>query len=913
MIGIKNFSIKNKLIVIQLFTAFIVLLFYGIFIIFNDLCVSRNSVISQLTSTAKLIGANSISALNFLDNEAAEEILSSLALEENIVNASIYDSDGNIFAKYAKTGYAEFAFPKTEEDLYKFKSGFVTLSEKILQDGEVIGMVSLRLDMKQFRQRIEQNILIAVIVLTVGMIIALLMSILTQRTISNPVLRLAETVREISKSGDYSVRVKKEGKDEISTLYDGFNDMLEQIHERELERDKAEAAMRESEEKFRMLFESSSDAIMLLDKDGFLDCNKETLKLFGLSRRKDLVGIHPSAMSPPYQPNGKDSATLVKRKIAEAFKKGYGKFEWVHRRKNGEDFPADVWLKSFTFKSLSVLQATVRDITERKRAEKELKKYHEHLEELVKERTNELENKTIELEQANIRLKEADRLKSEFLASMSHELRTPLNAVIGFSEILEDQTFGELNKKQAKYINNILISGRHLLQLINDILDLSKVEAGKMELETSKVNINSLLENSMIMIKEKAMKHGVKLNLNINQKILGLNILADERKLKQIVFNLLSNAVKFTPEGGSITTSAYREGKDLFINVSDTGIGIKPEDQERIFGKFEQVDSSYARQKQGTGLGLALTSQLVKLHGGRIWVESEGEGKGSSFTFVIPIKAEEQKIEVSVEPEKPLPSQQDVDDLLPLILVVEDDRQASELISHYLSEAGYAVANAFDGVQAVEMARKLKPRAITLDIMLPKKDGWDVLSELKSQPETVDIPVVIVSVVESRLFGLNLGAIEYFIKPVNKDKLIEVMQNVINKTGKETKDTTVLIIDDEPETVDLLTDMLQLQGFDVLPAYGGQEGIDLAIKKHPDVIILDLMMPEVSGFDVAQQLRANSEAMEIPILVYTAKDLTEEDRQKLDGNVQSIALKSGSGKEDLLKELEKVIKMKSKK
>ena len=511
-----------------------------------------------------------------------------------------------------------------------------------------------------------------------------------------------------------------------------------------------------------------------------------------------------------------------------------------------------------------------------------------------------------DLDVAKDEAESATKSKSDFLANMSHELRTPLNAIIGFSEILEDQTFGELNEKQTRYINNVLVSGRHLLQLINDILDLSKVEAGKLELELSGVNIKGMLENSSIMIKERAMKHGIRLDSHISQELMGLEILADERKLKQVMFNLLSNAAKFTPDGGTISIGARREREDLIISVADTGIGIKLEDQKRVFGEFEQLDTSYNRKHEGTGLGLALTRRLLELHGGRIWVESEGEGKGSTFTFVIPIKAEERKSEVSTEPEEPLPSRPDVDDSRPLVLVVEDDPQASELISLYLSEEDYAVAHAFDGEQAIQMARELRPDAITLDIELPKKGGWEVLAELKSLPETKDIPVAIVSIVENRPFGLNLGAIEYFVKPLNKEQFIEGMRGVVAKTGREAESMTVLVVDDEPQTVELLTHALQAQGFAVLQAYGGQQAIDLAIEKHPDMIILDLMMPEVSGLDVVRHLRAHSEAMDIPVLIFTAKDLTEEDRQKLESHVQAIALKSGSGKEDLLRELERL-------
>ena len=556
----------------------------------------------------------------------------------------------------------------------------------------------------------------------------------------------------------------------------------------------------------------------------------------------------------------------------------------------------------------------------------ELRKHREHLEELVEERT-------AQLSLAKEAAEAATQAKSEFLANMSHELRTPLNAIIGFSEILGDQTFGELNEKQAKYINNVLTSGRHLLQLINDILDLSKVEADKMELEPTRVNIKSLLENSLAMIKEKAMRDGIRLDSHISQELMDLDISADERKLKQIMFNLLSNAAKFTPESGSVRVSArivdcrlmiddLKKGKDvtkkqleyfnqqstiinqqyLEISVADSGIGIKPEDQERIFGEFEQLDSTYAREQEGTGLGLALTRKLVELHGGRVWVESEGEGKGSTFTFVIParklvVKTEEIKAEGLTPPSKAKKADR------PLVLVVEDDRAASELLTEYLSRAGYAVAHAFEGKQAVQMAREMRPFAITLDIILPKKNGWEVLEELKSLSETKDIPVIVVSITEDRQLGFSMGAIEWFVKPVEKNELIAALNNVSAIYGK--KDLTVLVVDDEPETVELLTDMLESEDYKVLQAYGGQEGIDLAVQKHPDAIILDLMMPEVNGFDVVQQLRANPEVREIPIIIHTGKDLTPADRQQLNSYVQAVSSKS-SGKEQLLGQLEKL-------
>jgi len=301
---------------------------------------------------------------------------------------------------------------------------------------------------------------------------------------------------------------------------------------------------------------------------------------------------------------------------------------------------------------INIIAERLGRITERKRAEEKIKEYSKNLERMVEERTDgltkaneELQREMIErkrveegLRIAKVAAEVASHTKSDFLASMSHELRTPLNAIIGFSEVLRDQYFGKLNEKQEDYVNDILESGKHLLSLINDVLDLSKIEAGRIELELSKVRLEELLENSLIMIKERCMKHGINLSLNIAQDLKGLEIMADERRLKQVIFNLLFNATKFTPDGGAITLKAGQKGEELVISVKDTGIGIPTEDQEKIFEEFYQIKGSLADKTPGTGLGLSLVKRLVEMHGGRIWVESEGVRKGSQFTFSLPIR-----------------------------------------------------------------------------------------------------------------------------------------------------------------------------------------------------------------------------------------------------------------------------------
>ncbi|MQY62688.1 MAG: PAS domain S-box protein, partial [Calditrichaeota bacterium] len=400
------------------------------------------------------------------------------------------------------------------------------------------------------------------------------------------------------------------------------------------ERKQAEEALRESQEYAKNIIDSSLDMIVAVDnKRRITEFNHAAEDAFGY-HRDEVIGKHINIL---YE-NPKEGLAVHKQTIVS----GHHVQEILNRHRNGKTFPSMISSSVLRDSSGEVVgvMGVSRDITERKLAEETLQKAHDELEMRVEERTADLAIANKQLQKAKETAEIATQAKSDFLAGMSHELRTPLNAIIGFSEILSDQTFGELNQKQLKYTNHVLTSGRHLLALINDILDLSKVEAGKMELELSTVAIGSLLEDSLVMIKEKAYIHRISLDLRIPDELSDLKFQADERKLKQIMFNLLSNAVKFTPDGGTITVEGRQEKDELVVAFSDTGIGIKHEDLERVFGEFEQIDSTHARKQQGTGLGLALTRRMVELHGGRIRAESEGEGKGSTFTFVIPVETE---------------------------------------------------------------------------------------------------------------------------------------------------------------------------------------------------------------------------------------------------------------------------------
>ena len=374
------------------------------------------------------------------------------------------------------------------------------------------------------------------------------------------------------------------------------------------------------------------------------------------------------------------------------------------------------------------------------------------------------------LRRANFDLLEANRLKSEFLSVMSHELRTPLNAIIGFSEVLMDQDDGSLSERQTRFLTNIETSGRHLLKLVNDILDLSAVGSDNAELEKEDISVPQVMEDVRKLGHPFAAQRRIWLDVKPSEALPLLH--ADAAKIKRILYNLVSNAIKFTPEGGRVTINARLRDGMVEISVTDTGIGISDEDQEKIFDYFGQVESNHARRFEGAGVGLALTKKLVEMHGGRIRVESE-LGKGSTFTIALPVtggrretdwKVAGNVMEPEVQPEAS-PNQ-------PLVLVIEDDPQTSELIGLWLEESGYRVARAFDGEQGLKLAKALRPFAVTLDILLPKLDGWDVLQELKQAPDTREIPVIIISILERSRRGLEMGAFDYFVKPVEKRALI---------------------------------------------------------------------------------------------------------------------------------------------
>ncbi|MEA2629578.1 MAG: hypothetical protein QOJ10_2038 [Chloroflexota bacterium] len=506
------------------------------------------------------------------------------------------------------------------------------------------------------------------------------------------------------------------------------------------------------------------------------------------------------------------------------------------------------------------------------------------------------------LKVANAELVDANRHKTVFLANMSHELRTPLNSILGFSELLIDSTNGQFpDATRTRFLEQIHSSGKHLLGLINDILDLSKIEAGQMELRLQTVAVAEVIGQVVSTVEPLAAKKQI--HLESEAASVG-EVRADEGKLRQMVLNLASNAIKFTPEGGTVRITAARVGDRLEIVVSDDGIGIAEQDIQRVFKEFQQVDTGIDRMQQGTGLGLSLTRSFAILHGGDVRVESE-LGKGSRFMIDLPAEAHNPDHNRSAT--NGSVAKAPVDLSRPLVIIVEDEPAAAELLTRQIERAGFRTEIARTGVDAVAMAKAHRPAAITLDIMLPDVDGWEVLTRLKGDAMTSEIPVIVVSMVDNPELGEALGALDYFVKPVEARQLIHRLSsfNIERKSGG--RQTCVLVVDDEAANRDWLKHVLEPAGFKVLVANGGQEAIDVARARKPDLVMLDLLMPEVSGFDVVEALGKNKATGGIPIMVLTAKDLTGGDMAQLNGRVTRILRRGSTGAVDLLNQLQTVL------
>jgi signal transduction histidine kinase/DNA-binding response OmpR family regulator len=543
--------------------------------------------------------------------------------------------------------------------------------------------------------------------------------------------------------------------------------------------------------------------------------------------------------------------------------------------------------------------------SQQKRATEELREHAARMEAQVYMHAQSVARASEEIAEKNRQLEMATRAKSEFLSAMSHELRTPLNAIIGFSEILKEST-ETISDDNREYIGHILESGRHLLALINDILDLSKIEAGKFEIDIEPVNLDRLLSDVVAIVREMAVANGVR--LEYRAPLQPLEILADPRRVKQIVFNLMSNALKFTRRGGTVSLEAglvdragaatglpgfargvrmplpENEFADFVqISVRDTGVGIQPEDMSRLFTPYTQIANPLSGKFRGTGLGLSMVRRLADLHGGTSSVSSE-PGVGTCFTVWLPLRG--------VRPAK-TPRLELADVAVGskrLALVVEDDKKAAMLVRIQLEAEGFRVLCTSSAEEALELAGDVTPDLITMDVLLPGISGWDLLARVKEHPNWANVPVVVISIVADRGVGASLGAASVLLKPVSHADLARELTRLgfVTSLGHETR---VLVVDDDPHSVEIMCAYLTHIGHSVLRAYGGREGVELARRFHPDLVLLDMIMPDMGGVEVVESLKSEKATASIPVVIVSAKQLDESEREQLNGQVLSVVNK----------------------
>jgi len=567
--------------------------------------------------------------------------------------------------------------------------------------------------------------------------------------------------------------------------------------------------------------------------------------------------------------------------------------EWTYVRKNGSTFPVTMSVTPLPGSDgeISGYLCVAMDITERKRAERE-----------ITEAMNAAES--------------ANRAKSTFLANMSHELRTPLNAIIGYSEMLQEDAADMNLGGLASDLKKIETAGKHLLSLINDVLDLSKIEAGKMNLVPETFNIPDLVHEIAMTVRPLVEKNANRLIINLEED--SGQIHADMTRLRQVLLNLLSNACKFT-EKGTVTLTIKREikdgksGKDVkngqdgqeWVNfiVTDTGIGMTQEQLEKVFHPFTQADDSTSRRYGGTGLGLAISKKFCQMMGGGITVISNA-GQGSTFTMSIPARVEIKSHEPVIEVTESTSAVTDISLVQPganVVLAIDDDPAVADLLHRYLKKDGLTVVSAFSAEEGLRLAREIKPIAITLDIMMPDKDGWDILKELKADSMLSKIPVIIISITDNREKGFALGIADYLIKPIDRDRLI----NVLEKFRKSQQHGDIMVVEDDLHIRELMVRILRKEGWKVIEAENGGVALEKLKEYQPQLIFLDLLMPEMDGFEFVRETQGKEAWKSIPIVIVTSKDLTQEDYRRLNSHVKTVIQKGGTGTEGLIEEIRK--------
>jgi PAS domain S-box-containing protein len=711
---------------------------------------------------------------------------------------------------------------------------------------------------------------------------------------STDLIDFFDVMDEQAQSGDLSLRSPVEPFTEVGQIANRYNQLMDSLEASETELrsyqghleelvDERTSALNESEARMGAILETASDGVVTMDGEGrVLLWNPVASELFGYDRAEML---------------GKPLTVVIPERYRQRHAAGFGRLaaggdarligssvELTGLHRDGHEFPIELSLGTWERGGERFFSGIIRDISERKVAQAEL------------EATNE------ELDAARELADAANEAKSSFLANMSHELRTPMNAILGYSEMLTEDAEDDGLDDMVADLNKINAAGKHLLSLINDVLDLSKIEAGRMDLFLETFDLHQTLD-------EVATTAQPLFGTNDNQFVLDVDdqvgtVHLDLTKVRQSLLNLLSNAAKFTNDG-TITLSVRAIERNtvpwIEMAVTDTGIGIPADKLGMVFEEFSQADESTTRDFGGTGLGLALTRQLCEMMGGGIELRSE-VGVGSTFTIALPATAEETALPLPGQSEDESTPDPSIDQTAHIgsILVIDDDPTARHLLQRILEADGHTVLVASTTEEGLDIARTAQPALITLDLLMPGIDGWSALRALKADEATQDIPVIVVSMMADRKTGISLGAIDALSKPIDRDRLLHLVHNYVTSP-----DHTILIVEDDEAARSVIERTLTDAGYSVLAAADGAEGLDMVRDHHIDLILLDLMMPVMDGFSFVAELRQDEEHATIPVIVVTAKDLTTEDLGRLEGAVETIVAKGTNLEEQLLAQIRK--------
>jgi PAS domain S-box-containing protein len=634
-----------------------------------------------------------------------------------------------------------------------------------------------------------------------------------------------------------------------------------------------EQAIQESEQRLRVIAEAAPMAVLIVTiDDGIIRyANQRFSEMFEVEG-SSVLGLRAKTLYADPQHRERFIDALTEHGHVEGM-------EMLFKRAGGEEFWALMAAQRIEFEGRPAMITGLADISDRKRMEGELHK-------------------------AIWASEQATRAKSNFVASMSHELRTPLNAIIGYSEILFEDAQSAGRESETADLRKIQDAGKHLLGLIDNILDLSKIEAGKMTLYLETFELRPMIDSVAATVTALAKKTGNVLVVNCADEV--GTIRSDLTKVRQILFNLLSNACKFT-RNGTITLTALRDKNEavdwIEFQVRDTGIGMTPDQQAKVFEAFTQADDSTTRTYGGTGLGLAITKSFCRLMGGDVTLTSEA-GKGTTFMVRLPaVTRAASDTAVSAAEKRSAGPQVTEPEHAPIVLVVDDDPNARELLRRHLQRGGYAVRTAANGEEAMQLARTLQPDVVTLDALMPQMDGWAVLSAMKEDAVLAEIPVIMVTIVDNQSIGFSLGAADYLIKPIDRDRLVRAVEKCCPRGAPR----HVLIVEDDAPTSELMGRALRKIDCTVTQAENGRVGLERLNEALPDAILLDLMMPEMDGFEFIAQVRAESRWRRIPVIVITAKTLTAEDLARLNGQVQHLVHKGEYSGKAVLAALDELV------